>query len=127
MFVTLTAPSFGIVHTRALGPDGGPRRCRPRRDAPVCEHGARLSCGQVHEEDDPCLGEPICLDCYDHAGAVIWNNALGELWRRTVPIYLPRTLAHNLGMTQKRLRELVRVSTPRSPSTSAADSCTCTP
>ena len=45
LFVTLTAPSFGAVHTRRLGPDGRPRRCRPRRDAPVCEHGVRLSCG----------------------------------------------------------------------------------
>jgi hypothetical protein len=110
VFVTLTAPSFGIVHTRPLGPDGEPRRCRPRRDAPVCEHGVRLSCAAVHDEDDPCLGEPICLDCFDHAGALIWNNALSELWRRTVPVYLPRTLAHLVGMTQQRLRELVRVA-----------------
>ena len=33
--------------------------------------------------DDPCLGEPLCPECFDHAGAVVWNNALGELWRRT--------------------------------------------
>ncbi|MGH2944832.1 MAG: replication initiator [Solirubrobacteraceae bacterium] len=110
VFVTFTAPSFGLVHTRPLGPGGEPRRCRPRRDAPVCEHGVRLSCGAVHDEDDPRLGEPICLDCYDHAGAVIWNNALGELWRRTVPVYLPRTLAAMTAMTQARLRGLVRVS-----------------
>jgi hypothetical protein len=110
VFVTFTAPSFGLVHTRPLGPGGEPRHCRPRRNAPVCEHGVRLSCGAVHDEDDPCLGEPICLDCYDHSGAVIWNNALGELWRRTVPVYLPRTLAAMTAMTQARLRELVRVS-----------------
>ena len=42
-------------------------------------------------------------------GAVVWNNALGELWRRTT-IYLPRALARLTGMTQKALRELVRVS-----------------
>jgi hypothetical protein len=108
--VTLTAPSFGIVHTSPLGPDGTPRRCRARRDAPACEHGVRLSCGAVHGEDDPCLGEPICADCFDHRGAVVWNNALSELWRRTVPVYLPRTLAQLTGMTQERLRERVRVS-----------------
>jgi hypothetical protein len=108
-FVTLTAPSFGLVHTRRLGSDGEPRRCRPRRDSPVCEHGVRLSCGRVHDEDDPCLGEPLCGECFDHAGAVGWNNALGELWRRTT-IYLPRALARLTGMTQKALRELVRVS-----------------
>jgi hypothetical protein len=109
VFVTLTAPSFGAVHARALGTDGRPRRCRPRRDAPVCDHGARLSCARVHADDDPCLGEPLCPDCFDHAGAVIWNNALSELWRRTT-IYLPRILARLDGVTQKRLRELVRAS-----------------
>jgi hypothetical protein len=109
VFVTLTAPSFGAVHARALDRNGEPRRCRPRRDAPVCEHGVRLSCGAVHDEDDPCLGEPICPECFDHAGAVVWNNTLSELWRRTVPVYLPRTLAAEVGMTQARLRELVRV------------------
>jgi hypothetical protein len=110
VFVTLTAPSFGIVHTRPLDPNGNPRRCRPRRSTPVCEHGVRLSCGEVHDEDDPCLGEPICPDCFDHAGALAWNNALGELWRRTVPIHLPRTLAQLTAITQQRLRALVRVS-----------------
>jgi hypothetical protein len=109
LFVTLTAPSFGLVHTRALGRDGRPQRCRPRRDAPVCEHGVRLSCSRVHDEDDPRLGEPLCLDCFDHAAAVIWNNAISELWRRTT-IYLPRVLARLTGMTHKRLRELVRFS-----------------
>jgi hypothetical protein len=110
VFVTLTAPSFGVVHSRPLDAGDEARRCRPRRGSPVCEHGIRLSCGAVHDEDDPCLGEPICLDCFDHQGAVIWNNALSELWRRTVPVYLPRTLAHETGMTQARLRELVRVA-----------------
>jgi hypothetical protein len=109
LFVTLTAPSFGIVHTRPLGRDGRPRRCRPRRDAPVCEHGVRRSCGRVHAEDDPRLGEPLCLECFDHTGAVIWNNALSELWRRTT-IYLPRVLARLTGMTHKRLREQVRIA-----------------
>ena len=125
LFVTLTAPSFGLVHTRPLRPDGTPRRCRPRRDAPVCPHGVRLSCGRVHDEDDPCLGEPLCRECFDHSAAVVWNNALGELWRRTT-IYLPRALARLTGMTHKALRELVRVSYARSPSTSAAAWSTCT-
>jgi hypothetical protein len=107
VFVTLTAPSFGAVHSLRHAPDGRPRRCRPRRDAPLCPHGVRLSCSEVHAEDDPCLGEPICLDCFDHAGAVLWNNALGELWRRTT-IYVPRHLAAACGMTQKRLKRLVR-------------------
>ena len=109
VFVTLTAPSFGAVHTRRVGRDGRPPRCRPRRDAEVCPHGVRLSCGKVDAEDDPCLGQPLCAECFDHEAAVVWNNALSELWRRTT-IYLPRVLARLTGMTHKRLRELVRVS-----------------
>jgi hypothetical protein len=109
VFVTLTAPSFGPVHTRPPDGNGNPRRCRPRRDAPVCEHGVRLSCGQVHDEDDECLGQPLCAECFDHQAAVIWNNTLGELWRRTT-IYLPRHLAAVLGITQKRLRQLARIA-----------------
>jgi hypothetical protein len=109
LFVTLTAPSFGAVHTCAAGADGEPRRCRPRRDDPRCVHGQPLSCGLVHGESDPCVGEPFCRECFDYSAAVMWNNLIGELWRRTT-IYLPRQLAQLTGMTQKRLREQVRVS-----------------
>lgn len=109
VFATLTAPSFGVVHAHVLGPDGQPLRCHARRDRPVCEHGNPMSCSRIHGPDDPCLGEPLCLDCFDHEGAVIWNNLLGELWRYST-IYLPRQLAALMGLTQKRLHELVRVS-----------------
>jgi hypothetical protein len=109
VFATLTAPSFGAVHTRPTDTNGQPGLCRPRRDAPVCAHGVRLSCAQVHDETDPCLGQPICVDCFDHEAAVLWNNTLGELWRRTT-VYLPRHLAAVLGITQKRLRRLARIA-----------------
>jgi hypothetical protein len=109
LFASLTAPSFGVVHAQLLGPDGEPLRCRPRRDAPVCPHGVPLSCKEIHAPDDPCVGEPLCPECFDYTGAVIWNNLLGELWRRTM-IYLPRKLAALRAMTQKELHERVRVS-----------------
>jgi hypothetical protein len=109
VFATLTAPSFGVVHAHVLGPDGQPLRCHPRRDRPVCEHGVPMSCSRVHGPDDRCLGEPLCHECFDYEGAVIWNNLLGELWRYTT-IYLPRQVAALTGITQKRLHELVRVS-----------------
>jgi hypothetical protein len=109
VFASLTAPSFGAVHTHVLGADGRPARCRPRRDRPVCAHGVPLGCDERHGPDDPCVGEPLCLDCFDHEGAVVWNNSVGELWRYTT-IYLPRLLAKLLGVTQKRLHEQVRVS-----------------
>lgn len=108
VFATLTPPSFGPVHTRRQGAGGKALRCRPRRDAPICPHGVRMSCGQIHDEGDACLGEPICPECFDYAGAVLWNNHAGELWRRTT-IYLPRTMARLLGITQRQLREQVRI------------------
>ncbi|HEY6891385.1 MAG TPA: replication initiator, partial [Solirubrobacter sp.] len=101
VFVTLTAPSFGVVHTP------GPRRCRPRRDDPVCPHGVRLSCGAVHADDDPRLGEPLCRECFDYRAAVTWNHALGELWRYTT-IYVARAMAQLAGMTQAALKREVR-------------------
>ena len=125
VFFTLTAPSFGPVHTRPLGPGGEPRRCRPRRDAPTCQHGARLSCARVHDEADACLGEPICPDCFDYAGAVVWNHTVGELWRCTT-IYIPRALARVREITQAQLGARRALPTSRSPNTSAAASSTCT-
>ena len=92
MFATFTAPSFGPVHTRRLTPNGRPARCRPRRKTPVCPHGRRLSCGLRHKETDPCLGKPLCPDCYDYAGSVVWNAHAPELWRRTT-IAIRRHLA----------------------------------
>src|SRR5829696_6410581 len=38
VFLTLTAPSFGPVHSRRVR-DGKVRRCRPRRGDEVCPHG----------------------------------------------------------------------------------------
>ena len=84
VFATFTAPSFGPVHTRVVNSGGKVTRCRPRRKANFCPHGRRISCGQRHKEDDACLGEPLCPDCYDYNAAVVWNAHAPELWRRTV-------------------------------------------
>jgi hypothetical protein len=101
VFATLTAPSFGPVHTRTTNRTTGKvRPCRMRRDITRCPHGRQLVCTKRHAEDDPRLGRPICLDCYDHAAHVVWNGWAGELWRRTI-ITLSRALrrlerAHNI-------------------------------
>jgi Replication initiator protein, pSAM2 len=50
----------------------------------------------------------MCGDCYDYTAAVLFNAWAGDLWRRFTT-YLPRHLARRLGITQKRLRALVRV------------------
>jgi hypothetical protein len=81
VFVTFTAPSFGPVHSRRER-DGRALPCRPRRHPELCPHGVDLACNRVHR-DERCLGQPICLDCYDHHAQVVWNGYAGELWRRT--------------------------------------------
>jgi len=92
VFPTLTPPSFGEVHTRTVKRhtcvsrsrcDCRPEPCHARRDQPTCPHGAALACWARHADDDPRLGTPLCLDCYDHAAQVVWNNQAAELWRRT--------------------------------------------
>ncbi|MFF4549633.1 replication initiator protein RepSA [Streptomyces sp. NPDC001406] len=89
VFATLTAPSFGPVHNR---PDS--RRCR---------------CGSSHAEDDPALGTALDPERYDYAGAVLFNNYAGDLWRRFT-IYLRREIAARASLTQAELKEVCRVS-----------------
>jgi hypothetical protein len=108
VFTTLTAPSFGLVHL-SREKDGRPARCRPRRRAQICPHGRRMSCGDRHARDDPQLGEPLCPDCYDYTGSVLFNACAPELWRRFT-ITLRRTLARQAGLTNKALAAQIRVS-----------------
>jgi hypothetical protein len=46
VFVTLTAPSFGAVHTRVVNDGGEVTPCRVRRDETdqLCEHGQPVTC-----------------------------------------------------------------------------------
>lgn len=83
VFVTLTAPSFGPVHTQRHTRHGKPLPCRPRRWFAPCPHGLDLSCGRVHSDGDKRLGKPLCPDCFDYPAAVVWNAHAPELWRRT--------------------------------------------
>jgi len=108
VFVTLTAPSFGPVHARR---ERGERVlvCRPRRNARICPHGVRLSCNEKHARDDDRLGEPLCPDCYDYTGSVLFNAHAPELWRRFT-ITLRRTLARHAGLTSKAFAAQARLS-----------------
>jgi hypothetical protein len=85
VFVTLTAPSFGPVHTtrddthRSHG-----RRCHDpgRRGFIRCQHGKPLWCSTVHGDDDTRVGQPLCEECYDYTGHVLFAWHAPELWRR---------------------------------------------
>lgn len=97
VFLTLTAPSFGAVHTTA----------KDRRTG-LCEHGRPTGCRCSHDENDPQRGDAVCGDCYDYVGHVAWQYHAPELWRRFT-IRLRRELAGSLGLTQKAAAQKVRV------------------
>ena len=109
VFATLTAPSFGPVHTQRTA-KGRALPCRARRDrnARRCPHGRDISCPHRHPDADPRLGRPLCPDCYDYTAAVLFNANAAELWRRFTT-YLPRRLAALAGVTAAQLRRDVRI------------------
>jgi len=108
LFVTLTAPSFGAVHTRRER-GGRVLPCRARRNAPACPHGRPTSCTARHAPKESCLGEPLCPDCYDYAGSVLFNAVAPELWRRFT-MALRRHLAKLGGLTLRGLGAQLIVS-----------------
>jgi hypothetical protein len=80
LFVTLTAPSCGAVHTIR---DNG--RCVQRgRKSALCVHGQPTSCSRRHVEDDFQLGQPLCGECFDYERAVLWNAHASRLWSVTL-------------------------------------------
>ena len=111
VFVTLTAPSFGPVHGRRIGADGKAVPCRARRDRTgrMCAHGRPVTCTRRHRQDDPVLGTPICVECFDYASAVAWNHTASELWRRTT-IRIVRELAALVGVSESICKRQVRLS-----------------
>ena len=94
LFVTLTAPSFGPVHSRLVRPSGEVVRCR---------------CGQRHHGDDPQLGTALNPDRYDYAGAVLWQAHAGELWNRFT-VRLRRELAKAAGIRVAEFAGHARIS-----------------
>lgn len=100
VFLTVTAPSFGLVHgARSAG-----GICRPRRrdDRTRCSHGRPLWCNARHDDGDERCGQPLCSDCYDYISHLIWQWWAPELWRR-LTIEVRRALASRLDMTETRL------------------------
>jgi hypothetical protein len=85
VFVTLTAPSFGPVHTDGDDKHGKhARSCHDsiRRGYHRCRHGKPLWCRTIHGIDDARVGQPLCQDCYDYTGHVQFAWHAPELWRR---------------------------------------------
>ena len=73
VFVTLTAPTFGAVHAAKKPGRTGTTRCRPRSDKKLCPHGRPTWCMSVHSTDSRLAGEPLCRECYDYLGQIVWQ------------------------------------------------------
>jgi hypothetical protein len=93
-FLTLTAPSFGPVHTRRVSPRGFVIPC---------------GCGERHHPDDPRPGTALDPDTYDYIGAVLWQAHAGALWDRFTR-HLRRRLAALLGVPVREFRDHARLS-----------------
>jgi hypothetical protein len=55
-----------------------------------------MICPYVHHDGDRRIGQPLCLDCYDHDHQAVWNNFVPKLWDRTI-VRLRRLVAYELG------------------------------
>jgi hypothetical protein len=108
VFTTLTAPSFGPVHSAKKAGSKGGRRCRPRNVTKRCPHNRPTGCLEIHEKDGNQVGEPLCHECYDYEAHIIWQWHAPELWRRFT-IALRRRLAVFLGLSESEARKVVRI------------------
>ncbi|GAA3657983.1 replication initiator protein RepSA [Lentzea roselyniae] len=94
VFATLTAPSFGKVHSA--------RRTARGKTVPC-------GCGAYHHPADPNIGTPINPDNYDYVGTILWQANVGALWARFAQA-LRRTLAKSVGLTVREFGDHARVS-----------------
>jgi hypothetical protein len=99
VFVTLTAPSYGAVHTTTTtGTDHKRGVCRDHHRIGGyhrCPHGKPSWCSDTHDHDHQHVGQPLCTQCYDYVGHVLFTWHLPELWRRFT-ITLRRALRRQL-------------------------------
>jgi hypothetical protein len=109
LFITVTAPSFGAVHTvKARGECVGRSKGASARSRNVCTHGRAGVCRIRHEEGDSELGRPLCEQCFDYEGAVLWNAHAAKLWNNTIQA-IRRSLAEAGGLNQRSLKSVAQV------------------
>ncbi len=73
---------------------------------------APLGCGTEHAATDPLIGQPLCPDCYDYNGHVLWHAHASKLWDRFV-IDVRRRLASSVGLVQSGFADHARLSFAR--------------
>lgn len=105
LFVTVTAPSFGRVHSvTTTGSCGASSGSRARR----CPHGRLMKCAAHHEKTEELLGHPLCEECFDAVGAVRWNANATRLWAETMRRGR-RALATASGVSRRHLAMTTRL------------------
>lgn len=109
LFVTLTAPSFGKVHSQRRDEkrQNQVNICHRGDAEKTCIHGNKTACFIRHSDNDHKLGTPLCTRCFDYETAVLWNNSCSELWRRT-RIQLDRAIANMLRVPRSKLTDHLR-------------------
>jgi hypothetical protein len=99
-FLTLTAPSYGPVHT-------GSGLCHPVGEG-TCIHGVSRRCGIEHAWEDPIVGAPLCSECYDSVGLILFNAHISRLWDYTL-IELRREISRIVGAKVRIGQSIVRL------------------
>jgi hypothetical protein len=89
VMVTLTAPSFGRVHT-------------------IRDRDGSCPCGGRHLVDDEVLGIPVNTATYRYLEQAAWNHLAPALWKRTIQT-VRRELARELRVPRHRLRDVARI------------------
>ena len=105
LFVTVTAPSFGAVHTRGIA--GGCVVANPHRPG-CCVHGVPTNCQLVHDATDARIGHPLCASCFDVTGAIWWNAQSTRLWSETIR-RARQNLMHELGTSRRKGSHSIRL------------------
>ena len=104
VFVTVTAPSFGAVHRIH---DRGVCVAHNGLDE-FCPHGLPRWCSARHKKLDLEVGSPLCEECFDAPGVILWNAHASKLWSITVQ-EARRNLAETIGISRKHLGEVAQL------------------
>ncbi|MBR7838271.1 hypothetical protein KDL01_33675 [Actinospica durhamensis] len=108
VFVTLTAPSFGAVHRVAKPGDKSAVCHPPGKKRSSCAHGRARFCTVVHDPGDEVAGSPLCPECYDYPGQVLFNALASRAWKALTD-NLYHHLARTAGLSRAGVRKRVRI------------------
>lgn len=107
LWFTTTLPEFGRVHSRRSRKDakgGGKkaRKCHPGKRE-FCPHDKLTVCNKVYkDEDDPNLGVPLCMECYQTEKQILANHFASQLFNRTLQNF-EREVAKVMGLDRNLL------------------------